>query len=75
MNAIAVVERIINTSYRNVHLNKSMQIDLLEVNTLALFSTLSLRYSTSSAPEILIPKSYHDALLTGQTGLSCLQVR
>lgn len=75
MNSISVVERIIKTSHRNIPLTKSMQINFLEVNALALFSVLSLRYSESSAPEILLPKSYHDALLTGQTGLSCLQVR
>ena len=75
MNAVLVIERIIMTSYRNVRLNKTLQADLLEVNFLTVFSALSLRYSEMGAPPILIPKSYHDALLTGTTGLPHLQVR
>ena len=75
MNAVLVIERIIKTSYKNIRLSNTLQADLLEVNFLALFGALSLRYSEMGAPPILIPKSYHDALLTGTTGLSHMQVR
>lgn len=74
MNSISVFERIIKTSLRNIHLDKWDQLELLEVNCLASFAALSLRYSETNAPQILIPKSYSDALLTGVTGLPSLQV-
>lgn len=72
MNAISVIERIIKTSYRNTRVCKMQQVDMLEANSVALFCTLSLRYSEVKSPQILIPNTYLKALLTGEGGLSQL---
>jgi len=71
MNSIKVTERIINTSFkdRRLSMSKQDQVSLLEVNLVALFSSLSLRYSEVRSPPMLIPKFlYLKGLLTGETG-------
>lgn len=70
INGISVIERIIKTSYRNTRLSKMHQVQMLEVNSLALYGALSLRYSeVGSSPHILIQETCLKTLLSGETGL------
>ena len=76
-NSISVVERIIDTSLKDgwTSLSKLDQISLLEVNAVALFGALCLRYSEGAEPApIILPKhSYLHGLVTGETGFPQLQ--
>ncbi|KAL7553044.1 hypothetical protein ACHAWF_016289 [Thalassiosira exigua] len=77
INSVSVAERIIKTSFTKglTPLKRHDQLSLIEVNTVVLFASLSLRYSETDEPApFLIPKySYLRGLLAGTTGVPQIQ--